>query len=118
MLCEGKVAIVTGGGRGLGAGYCRALSSEGASVVVADIAERNASGVADEVGGLVGRALVPLCATIYPREIRVAVFLVPLARLARLLDRNCEVILRVENQNRMIKRGACQSSIENARREV
>jgi 3-oxoacyl-[acyl-carrier protein] reductase len=52
MLCEGKVAIVTGGGRGLGAGYCRALAAEGASVVVADVTEEGAREVADEIGGL------------------------------------------------------------------
>jgi len=52
MLCEGRVAIVTGGGRGLGAGYCRALAGEGASVVVADITEEGAREVADAIGGL------------------------------------------------------------------
>ena len=52
MLCEGKVAIVTGGGRGLGAGYCRELAAEGASVVVADITEEGAREVTDEIGGL------------------------------------------------------------------
>lgn len=52
MSLEGKVAIVTGGGRGLGAGYCRALAAEGATVVVADIAEEGAREVADEIGGL------------------------------------------------------------------
>ena len=55
MLCEGKVAIVTGGGRGLGAGYCRALAAEGASVVVADITEEGAKEVAGEIGGLAVR---------------------------------------------------------------
>jgi 3-oxoacyl-[acyl-carrier protein] reductase len=52
MLSEGKVAIVTGGGRGLGAGYCRALAAEGANVVVADITEEGAKEVAGEVDGL------------------------------------------------------------------
>jgi len=52
MLLEGKVAIVTGGGRGLGAGYCRALAAESATVIVADIAEEGAKEVADEIGGL------------------------------------------------------------------
>ena len=51
MLCEGKVAIVTGGGRGLGACYCRALADEGAAVVVADITDDGARDVAGEIGG-------------------------------------------------------------------
>ena len=34
---KGKVAIVTGGGNGLGAAVCKRLASEGARVVVADI---------------------------------------------------------------------------------
>jgi 3-oxoacyl-[acyl-carrier protein] reductase len=38
MKLEGKVAIVTGGGQGIGAEMARALASEGASVAVADIA--------------------------------------------------------------------------------
>ena len=42
MTLNDKVAIVTGGGRGLGAVYCRALAAEGASVVVADIVEDSA----------------------------------------------------------------------------
>jgi NAD(P)-dependent dehydrogenase (short-subunit alcohol dehydrogenase family) len=37
MRLEGRVAIVTGGARHIGARYCRKLASEGAAVVVADI---------------------------------------------------------------------------------
>jgi len=36
---EGRVAIVTGGGRGIGVSYCKALAEEGAKVVVSDIVD-------------------------------------------------------------------------------
>jgi 3-oxoacyl-[acyl-carrier protein] reductase len=51
MVLEGKVAIVTGGGNGIGKRYCRGLAGEGAKVVVADLAEAAAKQVATEVGG-------------------------------------------------------------------
>jgi 3-oxoacyl-[acyl-carrier protein] reductase len=49
MRFEGKVAIVTGGGHGIGAAYCRGFAREGASVVVADIDGPAAEQVADEL---------------------------------------------------------------------
>ena len=39
---HGKVAIVTGGAKGLGAAYARALAAEGATPVVADVADGSA----------------------------------------------------------------------------
>ena len=46
-----RVAIVTGGGSGIGAAISRALGARGDTVVVADIDGASAQRVADEVGG-------------------------------------------------------------------
>jgi meso-butanediol dehydrogenase/(S,S)-butanediol dehydrogenase/diacetyl reductase len=48
---EGKAAIVTGGGSGIGRAICTRFAAEGASVVVADIAGERAEEVAAEIGG-------------------------------------------------------------------
>ena len=41
MRLKGKVAIVTGGARGLGTAYALCLSEEGARIVVTDILDAN-----------------------------------------------------------------------------
>ncbi len=46
---EGKVAIVTGAGGGIGEAYARALVSEGAKVVIAEIDEQRGAAVADSI---------------------------------------------------------------------
>ena len=56
-LVEGRNAIVTGGGRGIGRGICLELARHGANVVVADLNEETASQVADEVRALGRRAV-------------------------------------------------------------
>jgi NAD(P)-dependent dehydrogenase (short-subunit alcohol dehydrogenase family) len=45
-----RIAIVTGGGSGIGAALCRALAAAGDTVVVADIDGASAQRVADELG--------------------------------------------------------------------
>ena len=52
-----KVALVTGGGRGVGRGVCIRLAQEGAHVVVNDYHEERAARVADEIVKAGGRAL-------------------------------------------------------------
>jgi NAD(P)-dependent dehydrogenase (short-subunit alcohol dehydrogenase family) len=47
-----KVAVVTGGGHGIGRALCRRLARDGVTVVVADIEEAAARTVASEIGGV------------------------------------------------------------------
>ena len=57
MRLDGKVAIVTGGSRGIGAAIARRLASEGATVaVVAHTARDKAEAVAQEIEAAGGRA--------------------------------------------------------------
>ncbi len=48
-LLEGKTALVTGGGRGLGEALCRRLSNEGCNVTVTDLVHEKASSVAESL---------------------------------------------------------------------
>jgi NAD(P)-dependent dehydrogenase (short-subunit alcohol dehydrogenase family) len=47
----GKSAVVTGGGKGMGAGICRTLAQAGATVCVADIDDAAAKSTAEAIGG-------------------------------------------------------------------
>jgi NAD(P)-dependent dehydrogenase (short-subunit alcohol dehydrogenase family) len=47
----GKVAFVTGGAQGFGAGAARRLAREGVSVMIADVNREAGEAVADEIGG-------------------------------------------------------------------
>lgn len=49
---NGKVAIVTGGGQGIGEAICRRLSAAGAKVAVFDLSQANAGKVAKSIQGL------------------------------------------------------------------
>jgi NAD(P)-dependent dehydrogenase (short-subunit alcohol dehydrogenase family) len=57
MDVTGKIAIVTGGGRGIGRGIVLALAGNGADVVVADIVEDDAKDLAGEIEAMGRRAL-------------------------------------------------------------
>jgi 2-keto-3-deoxy-L-fuconate dehydrogenase len=47
---DGKVALVTGGGSGIGAAICRAYAEQGARVLVAEVNDANGQQLAGELG--------------------------------------------------------------------
>ena len=49
---DGKVAVVTGGGQGIGESICRRLAAAGAKVGVFDMSADNANRVAKDIGGV------------------------------------------------------------------
>jgi NAD(P)-dependent dehydrogenase (short-subunit alcohol dehydrogenase family) len=52
-----KVAVVTGGALGIGRAACIRMAEEGATVIVADVKDREGKALADEIGALGGRAV-------------------------------------------------------------
>jgi meso-butanediol dehydrogenase / (S,S)-butanediol dehydrogenase / diacetyl reductase len=61
---DGRTALVTGGGSGIGRAICRRFASEGASVVVADLVGDRAEEVAVEIGGRSVQADVTVAADV------------------------------------------------------
>ena len=61
MRFEGKVAIITGGGRGMGAAFARLFASEGAAVTVSDVDMAAAQRISDEIAGSGGRSIAENC---------------------------------------------------------
>ena len=56
-LLDGKAAVVTGSGRGIGRGHALQLAKAGASVVVNDVDVEEAQKVAAEIGEFGGKAV-------------------------------------------------------------
>ncbi len=57
MKLREKVAIITGGGRGIGREYALRFSEEGANIVIADISFENAQKAAGDIEAKGGKAL-------------------------------------------------------------
>ncbi len=70
MKLKDRVAVVTGGGRGIGRSICLALAREGAKVAVASNVESEIQAVAEEVSATGSRALPILCDVTDPRSVR------------------------------------------------
>jgi NAD(P)-dependent dehydrogenase (short-subunit alcohol dehydrogenase family) len=56
----GKVVVVTGGSRGLGAAMCRAFAEHGADVVIASRKLENCEALANEITQATGRRTLPI----------------------------------------------------------
>ena len=52
MRFQGKVALITGGGSGIGAATARLMAREGAMIVAVDVVAGHARAVAEETGGI------------------------------------------------------------------
>ena len=67
MKLEGKVAIVTGAGKGIGRGIAHCLAEEGADIVINALHQETAGKVADEVKAL-GRKSLAVAADVTKKE--------------------------------------------------
>jgi len=70
---EGKVAVVTGGGHGIGKAYALRLAQEGAKIVVAEIDAVAAQKVSDEIKDLGGESIAVPTNVIEPSSLEAMV---------------------------------------------
>ena len=70
MKLKDKVAIVTGGGQGMGRAVCLRFGQEGATVVVADYNHLQAEQVAAEIGSAGGQAFAVRCDVTREEDVR------------------------------------------------
>jgi NAD(P)-dependent dehydrogenase (short-subunit alcohol dehydrogenase family) len=93
---NGRVAVVTGGGSGIGRGLCLGLAAEGMTVAVADIQAANAEAVAAEIETAGGRAFgVGVDVTSAPSLAAAAKEIVARAGGVNLLCANAGVLARI-----------------------
>ena len=69
MLLSDKVAIVTGGAKGIGKGICLKLAEEGCAIVIADILEDKAKETATEIVSKGGKATAIKCSVTDSKQV-------------------------------------------------
>lgn len=67
---SGKVAVITGGGDGIGKASCEILAAAGASVVVSDLSLEKAQNVADGISEAGGRSAAVECNVLKTEDLR------------------------------------------------
>lgn len=96
---DGRVAVVTGGGGGIGSGAARALGARGVSVVVNDIDADRARGTADDIVARGGRAIA------HVGDIRDPPVVVELHERATELDQPVSILVNNVGDYRPFARG-------------
>src|SRR5688500_8524771 len=69
MRLDGKVALITGGGSGVGAASARRMAAEGAAVVILGRTESRLHAVAEEITRAGGKALALRCDVAHEDEV-------------------------------------------------
>jgi meso-butanediol dehydrogenase/(S,S)-butanediol dehydrogenase/diacetyl reductase len=72
MRLQGKVAVVTGGGAGIGRGIVLCMAKEGADIAIPDIQEGNAQAVVKEVQAMGRKAVAMRCDVTKATEVQAA----------------------------------------------
>lgn len=95
MLLEGKTAIITGAGRGLGKAMARVFAREGAQVLAVDF-----SGAEKDTAAAIGPAVVPFHADVSREEEIAAMFAFALERFGRVdaLVNNAATLMGLRNE--------------------
>jgi len=73
LMCEDKVALVTGGGSGIGLAICRTLAREGASVVIIDVDKEIGEAAREGILQTGANALFVQCDVSDPQSVKAAV---------------------------------------------
>jgi NAD(P)-dependent dehydrogenase (short-subunit alcohol dehydrogenase family) len=72
MRLQGKVAVVTGGGAGIGRGIVLCMAKEGADIAIPDIQDANAQSVVKEVLALGRKAISMRCDVTKAADVKAA----------------------------------------------